>query len=74
VFVDTPLEVCEARDPKGLYKRARAGEIPNFTGLDAPYEPPGDPEVHLKTADLTIDEAAASVVRYLEDRGVIGGS
>lgn len=72
VFVDTPLEVCEARDPKGLYKKARAGEIQNFTGLDAPYEPPEKPEVHLRTAELTVDEAATQVVRYLEAQGLLG--
>ncbi|MGB5811580.1 MAG: adenylyl-sulfate kinase [Polyangiales bacterium] len=65
VFVDTPLEICEARDPKGLYKRARAGEISNFTGLDAPYEAPTSPEVHLRTETLSVDEAATRVVSYL---------
>ncbi len=72
VFVDTPLEICEARDPKGLYKKARAGEISNFTGLDAPYEAPTSPEVHLETATLTVDEAAAQVIRYLEETNVLG--
>ena len=74
VFVDTPLEVCEARDPKGLYKKARAGEISNFTGLDAPYEAPESPEVHLRTADLSIDEAATQVIRYLEQQNILGES
>lgn len=72
VFVDTPLEICEARDPKGLYKKARAGEISNFTGLDAPYEAPESPEVHLETADLSVDGAAARVVDYLVTRGILG--
>lgn len=72
VFVDTPLEICEARDPKGLYKKARAGEISNFTGLDAPYEAPKNPEVHLQTANLTVDEAAQQVVRFLEEHGILG--
>jgi adenylyl-sulfate kinase len=72
VFVDTPLEICEARDPKGLYKKARAGEIKNFTGLDAPYEPPEHPEVHLKTATLSVDEAAEQVIRYLEANDILG--
>ena len=72
VFVDTPLEVCEARDPKGLYKKARAGEISNFTGLDAPYEAPEHPEVHLETAGLSVDEAAARVIRYLEEQRILG--
>jgi len=74
VFVDTPLEICEARDPKGLYKKARAGEISNFTGLDAPYEAPVSPEVHLETADLSIDEAAAQVISYLEEQKILGES
>ncbi len=74
VFVDTPLEVCEARDPKGLYKKARAGEISGFTGLDAPYEPPVEPEVHLKTMELTVDEAAARVISYLEEQDILGES
>ncbi len=72
VFVDTPLEICEARDPKGLYKKARAGEISNFTGLDAPYEAPTSPEVHLETENLSVDEAAGRVVRYLEQQHVLG--
>ena len=72
VFVDTPLEICEARDPKGLYKKARAGEISNFTGLDAPYEAPENPEVHLETADLSVDEAASQVIRYLEQQKILG--
>jgi len=72
VFVDTPLEICEARDPKGLYKKARAGEISNFTGLDAPYEAPVSPEVHLETAGLSIDEAAAQVISYLEEQKILG--
>ena len=74
VFVDTPLEICEARDPKGLYKKARAGEISNFTGLDAPYEAPASPEVHLRTANLSVDEAASQVVRYLEEQNILGAS
>lgn len=74
VFVDTPIEICEARDPKGLYKRARAGEISNFTGLDAPYEAPTSPEVHLETANLSVDEAAGLVVRYLEEQHILGES
>jgi adenylyl-sulfate kinase len=74
VFVDTPLEICEARDPKGLYKKARAGEISNFTGLDAPYEAPESPEVHLRTADLSIDEAAEQVIHYLEEQNILGES
>lgn len=72
VFVDTPLEICEARDPKGLYKKARAGEISNFTGLDAPYEAPKNPEVHLETENLSVDEAAGLVIRYLKEQNILG--
>lgn len=71
VFVDTPIEVCEARDPKGLYKKARAGEISNFTGIDAPYEAPQAPEVHLDTDTLSVDEAATRVVACLEALGIL---
>jgi adenylylsulfate kinase len=62
IFVDTPLDVCEARDVKGLYKRARAGEIPDFTGVSAPYEPPADPFLHLRTAGNTIDASLAELL------------
>jgi len=58
VFVDTPLAVCEARDAKGLYKKARRGEIPNFTGIDSPYEAPLNPEIHLKQVDKSAVETA----------------
>lgn len=72
VFVDTPLEICEARDPKGLYKKARAGEISNFTGLDAPYEAPDTPEVHLHTVEMSVDDAASQVVAYLGAQSLLG--
>ena len=65
VFVDTPLEVCEARDVNGLYARARAGEIPDFSGVSAPYEPPVDPEVRVDTTEATIEESAAEVLAYV---------
>ena len=65
VHVDAALSLCEARDPKGLYKKARAGEIPAFTGIDAPYEPPEAPEVHVDTGKLGVDEAAAAIERAL---------
>jgi len=68
VFVDTPLEVCEARDVKGLYKRARAGEIPDFTGISAPYEAPENPEVTVKTVQSSLPECTASVLEYLVPR------
>ena len=66
VFVDTPLDVCEERDPKGLYAKARAGELTGMTGIDAPYEPPAAPEVHLHPAPL--DEHVAAVLRALAER------
>ncbi len=68
VFVDCPIEVCEQRDPKGLYRKARAGEIGNFTGVDSPYEPPENPEIVLKTAEQGVDEVADQVVDYLRSR------
>ncbi|TNE92992.1 MAG: adenylyl-sulfate kinase [Deltaproteobacteria bacterium] len=71
VFVDTPLEVCEARDPKGLYKKARAGEIGQFTGISAPYEPPESPEIQLKTDGRSVDECAAEVVAWLAEQGFL---
>ena len=68
VFVDTPLEVCERRDPKGLYRKARAGEIKNFTGIDSPYEPPERPDIVLKTDERSVDELADQVIAYLLSR------
>ncbi len=67
IFVDTPLDVCEARDPKGLYGRARAGEIKNFTGLDSPYEAPEDAELTLDTTTLSAEAAARRVLGFLDD-------
>lgn len=66
VFIDTPLEVCESRDPKGLYKKARAGEIKNFTGIDSAYEAPKNPEIHVKTANKSIQNCAKQVIDYLK--------
>jgi len=65
IFVDTPLDVCEARDPKGLYVKARRGEIPNFTGIDSPYEAPGDPDLRIDTTRQSAEQAAESVVQLL---------
>ena len=65
IFVDTPLDVCEARDPKGLYVKARRGEIPNFTGIDSPYEAPGNPDLRIDTTELSAEQAAESVVQLL---------
>ncbi len=71
VFVSCPLEVCEERDPKGLYKKARAGEIPNFTGIGAPYEAPEVPELVLKTDQHDVESCVLQVVQHLEDNGYI---
>ena len=73
VHVDTPLEVAEARDPKGLYAKARRGELPHFTGIDSAYEPPERPEVHIDGATTAADEAAAMVVARLVAMGVLPG-
>jgi bifunctional enzyme CysN/CysC len=73
VFVDAPLEVCEARDPKGLYKKARAGQLTNFTGIDSDYEPPEAPELHLRTDQASPDELAEEVVQALRARGLLKG-
>ncbi len=71
IFVDTPLEVCEARDPKGLYKLARAGDLKNFTGIDSPYEAPENPEIRLPGGDATVETLAGQVITGLEKRGMI---
>ncbi len=65
VHVSTPLEVCEARDPKGLYKKARTGEIPSFTGISAPYEEPDNPEIVIDASELAIHEAVATILDVL---------
>ena len=67
VYVKAPLETCEDRDPKGLYKKARSGEIPNFTGVSAPYENPENPEVVVETHESKIDDCAEQIIKYLED-------
>lgn len=69
IFVDTPIEVCEKRDPKGLYKKARNGEIKNFTGIDSPYEAPENPEIHIKSENL--DENIETILKYLLKKGKI---
>ncbi len=68
VFVDTPIEICEQRDPKGLYKKARAGEIKGFTGINAPYEAPNKPEIHLQ-GDLPVETLADQVIAWLKENG-----
>lgn len=71
VFVDAPLSVVEQRDPKGLYKKARAGEIKDFTGISAPYEAPENPEVHIKTDECDVTEAVRRITAYLSEHGYI---
>lgn len=71
VFVNTPLEVCRQRDPKGLYAKAAAGEIRDFTGIDAPYEPPESPELLLDTTEETVDKCVETVFGYLKHNGII---
>ena len=71
VYIDTLISVCEQRDPKGLYKKARAGEIKDFTGIDSTYDVPQSPEIHVKTAELSIQECAEQIVHYLIEQGFI---
>ena len=71
VFVDTPIHVAEARDPKGLYRKARHGELKNFTGVDSPYEPPEAPEIVLNTMLLSPEESAERVFAYLDASGIL---
>lgn len=71
VFVDTPLELCEARDPKGLYQKARQGKIPQFTGIDSPYEAPENPEIYLDGSKLSITESVNTILAYLNERGFL---
>jgi bifunctional enzyme CysN/CysC len=70
IFVDVPLAIAENRDAKGLYRKARAGQLRNFTGIDSPYEPPEQCEIHLATADLSPEAAADRIIRYLEETGL----
>ncbi|MEL6245882.1 MAG: sulfate adenylyltransferase subunit CysN [Pseudomonadota bacterium] len=71
IYVDTPLSVAEERDVKGLYRKARAGEIKNFTGIDSPYEPPLDPEISINTVESTPEEAAEAILDWLAERGFL---
>jgi bifunctional enzyme CysN/CysC len=73
IFVNTPLEVAEARDVKGLYAKARAGEIKNFTGIDSEYQAPQNPEIEVNTVDMSADDAAEMIVTYLKDKGFLSG-
>jgi adenylylsulfate kinase len=71
IYCNCPLEVCEQRDVKGLYKKARAGLIKNYTGISAPYEPPDAPDLELRTAEETLDESIMKVIDFLRQRGII---
>ena len=71
VFIDTPLEVCESRDPKGLYKKARAGEIKGFTGIDDPYEAPEHAEIHVPTADQSVEQSVDQIIAALTEHGLL---
>ena len=74
IYVSTPLEVCEARDRKGLYAKARAGQIPQFTGISDPYEVPADAEVVIDTSQTTPEEAAQQIILHLEREGFVGAA
>lgn len=74
VYIDTPIDVCEQRDPKGLYKKARAGEIKDFTGIDSTYDVPVQPEIHVKTADMSIAKCAEQIVKHLAEQGFISAT
>jgi adenylylsulfate kinase len=71
IFVDTPLEICIKRDPKGLYKKALKGEIKNFTGIDSPYEKPLNPEIHIDTTKKDMRESVDLIINYLKEKGFI---
>ena len=73
IFINTPLDVAESRDVKGLYAKARAGEIKNFTGIDSDYEVPENPEIEIDTTKLSAAEAAEIIVKYLKDNGFLSG-
>jgi bifunctional enzyme CysN/CysC len=71
VFVDTPLRVAEGRDRKGLYRKARAGNLPHFTGIDSPYEPPPSPEVRIDTVTSSVEESVEHIVSQLRAQGIL---
>ena len=73
VYVDTSLAEAEKRDPKGLYRKAREGQIKNFTGIDSPYEPPEHAELRLNTTELSAEQAAEMVIEKLSEAGMLGG-
>ena len=71
VYIKCPIDVCEQRDTKGLYKKARAGEVKEFTGISAPYEEPLNPELTIDTSTMTVDESTRAIVQYLEQKGYV---
>jgi adenylylsulfate kinase len=71
IYVKCPLHICEIRDPKGLYKKARKGEVPNFTGIDSPYEVPGEPELEIDTEKMSLHQSVKKVLLYLQDNNYI---
>jgi len=71
IYCSAPLEVCEQRDVKGLYAKARTGKIPNFTGISSPYEPPLNPELVMDTANQPLDQCVSLIIRYLEERSIL---
>jgi len=71
IYIDTPLHICESRDTKGLYKKARSGIITNFTGISSPYEAPNKAEIHIKTDSYTIEESTDKIMNYLKNRGYL---
>ncbi|ORY66504.1 Adenylylsulfate kinase-domain-containing protein [Pseudomassariella vexata] len=71
VYVDVPISVAEQRDPKGLYKKARAGEIKEFTGISAPYEAPENPEITIKTHEKSVEECVAQILEWLQEKGYV---
>ena len=73
MFVDCPLEICEQRDVKGLYKKARKGEIKNFTGISAPYEAPQNPDVEIKTEEETVEESVHKIITHIQNKLIYNG-
>lgn len=71
VYADAPLEVVEQRDPKGLYKKAKAGEIKEFTGISAPYEAPEKPEIHIKTHEVSVEQGVQQIIDYLVSKELV---
>lgn len=74
VFIDTPLEICEQRDPKGLYQKARKGKIPAFTGISSPYQHPVSPDIHIQTAHCSIEKSVQMIISYLKEKGYLDAS